>query len=107
MFQPASKDQVQPLLEKARGELPAKAPPPKKKTAEAPKPVSRPVSAVEDDEEENTKPAAPSKAETKNEKPDLKSKALGKAKGKVQTSQLGKSLLFSPPAMSVGFTTFG
>ncbi|XP_076471814.1 cytoskeleton-associated protein 5-like isoform X2 [Babylonia areolata] len=91
-LKPASKDQVQPLLEKARGELPAKAPPPKKKAAEPPKAASRPVSAVDDDdeEEEDSKPAPAKKAEAKNEKSDLKSKAVGKARGKTPVSSSKK-----------------
>ena len=77
---------MQPLLEKARGELPAKAPPPKKKAAEA---VPRPASAVYDDDEEESKPAASSKAEAKSEKVDLKTKALGKPRGKVGVAVSG------------------
>lgn len=91
-LKPASKDQVQPLLEKARGELPAKAPPPKKKAAEPAKAASRPVSTVDDDEddEEESKPAPAKKAEAKSEKPDLKTKALGKARGKAPASSSKK-----------------
>lgn len=74
-----------PLLEKARGELPAKAPPPKKKAAEA---APRPVSTVYDDEEEESRPTTPKKAEAKSEKVDLKTKALGKSRGKVGTRMM-------------------
>ncbi|XP_070200256.1 cytoskeleton-associated protein 5-like isoform X2 [Littorina saxatilis] len=97
-LKPASKDQIQPLLEKARGELPAKAPPPKKKGAEAPKAVSRPVSTYDDDEDEDTKPAAPAKSE----KADLKTKAGGKAKGKAPaTSSKKKEEDDTGPLMSM------
>ncbi|KAL8599784.1 hypothetical protein ACOMHN_052297 [Nucella lapillus] len=91
-LKPASKDHVQPLLEKARGELPAKAPPPKKKAAEAPKAASRPVSAIDDDddEDEDSKPPPARKAEGKSEKPDLKSKAMGKGRGKAPVSSSKK-----------------
>ncbi|KAK7477171.1 hypothetical protein BaRGS_00031556, partial [Batillaria attramentaria] len=87
-LKPASKDQVQPMLEKAKGELPAK-PPPKKKAAAAP---ARPVSVVDDDDEEESRPppAAASKSDTKTEKVDLKSKALGKNRGKAAPASTKK-----------------
>ena len=78
---------MQPLLEKARGELPAKAPPPAKKKAESSKPAPKaaaPPPSYDDDEEESRPSSVASKSETKAEKPDLKSKALGKKAGKVR-----------------------
>lgn len=70
---PSSKDQIMPLLEKARGEVPAK-PAPQKKTAAAPKasaPAAQksrpstapPVTREDIPEEEPEKPAAPAKSD--------------------------------------------
>lgn len=101
-LKPASKDQVQPLLEKAKGELPAKAPP-KKKAAAAAAPA-RPAPVMDDEEEEESRPAAPapSKTDTKSEKPDLKSKALGKNRGKApQTSSKKKEEEETGPVMTL------
>ncbi|GFO33537.1 cytoskeleton-associated protein 5 [Plakobranchus ocellatus] len=70
---PSSKDQIMPLLEKARGELPAKPAPQKKAAAKsapsAAAPKSRPAAAAaakpEEPEEEPEKPAAPVKSESR------------------------------------------
>lgn len=73
-----------PLLEKAKGELPVKAPPPTKKEATTKQPVvqQRPPSFVADDEDEvDSRPA--NKLDIRNDKGDSKTKAANKAKPKV------------------------
>ncbi|GFR88014.1 cytoskeleton-associated protein 5 [Elysia marginata] len=74
---PSSKDQIMPLLEKARGELPAKPAPQKKAAAAGPKAASsapaqksRPATAPaaarqEEPEDEPEKSSAPAKSESK------------------------------------------
>lgn len=84
-LKPTSKDQIQPLLEKARGELPAKAPPPaakKKSEAEAApakaasKMAVKPAPAAVEEEEEEEEDVKSS-----SEKLDLKAKAVAKPRG--------------------------
>lgn len=91
-LKPASKDQVMPLLEKAKGELPAKAPPPAKKKAPTAAPSRPVVSDDVDEEDEEERQAAPAaRQESKNEKADSKSKTQSKATKAVKSAPAASS----------------